>query len=119
GEYRAVAVCRTCVPAARSAAGTQVRQTATARYSPRGSADNELALEADRARDVEAVRRVAVDGLVDLLELLGRSVALHRHAVRQDVVTRLDRGLEAEEAADVDVALGLDAELLERDALHR
>ena len=80
--------------------------------------NDEMPLERDGGGQVEPVRRRGLNDLVDLFELLRRCAALDVDRIAQVVVASLHRGIDAEDAAKVDIAFGFDSQFLEFDALQ-
>src|SRR5262249_8431935 len=78
--------------------------------------DQQTSVEPHRPRDVEVVGRGLHARLVDLPELLRRTVALDPHDVADHLVARRYGGIDAEEAAQVQRPRRLDLELVEGDA---
>src|SRR5262249_13316977 len=72
----------------------------------------ELRVDADRVRDVEVVGRRLHHVLVDLAELLERSVPLDADGVADRLVARPHAGIDPEESAQVELTIGLDLHTL-------
>ena len=79
--------------------------------------DLEDAVHPNGTVQIEVVGRRLHDGLVDFLELFGSAVAADPHLVIDRFVARRNTVAEAEEAAQVERALGRDLELGQRDAV--
>src|SRR5262249_53969263 len=78
--------------------------------------DLELRVEPHGAGKVEIVRRGFHHVLVNLTELLRRPVACDADDVLKRFVAGLDGGVDAEKAAQIELALRLDLKLAQRDA---
>ena len=74
------------------------------------SADAQRGVHLHRPADVEVIGRGPDHRLVDLLELFGRAVALDQYFAVDLLVAGRDMVIEAEEAAQVELAAGLDLE---------
>src|SRR5215831_21275766 len=83
------------------------------------SLDDEGWLQGDALRDVVEIRRRRHHRPMDLGELFLAAAALDVDDVAQVLVPRRHRGIDPEEAAEVDVAFGLDLQLLDGDPAHR
>src|SRR6266480_5545283 len=85
----------------------------------RRSLDDERRVEGHRPRHVVEVGRGRHHGIVDFGELLSSAVTLDANGVAETLVTVRHIGIDAKEAAEIDLAFGLDSQAFEGDPAHR
>src|SRR5207248_3257855 len=95
--------------------GKATARSAAAPAWSRRSLDDEGRFEGHGARHVVEVGRGRHHCVVDFGKLLLGAVALDANGVTEALITVRDAGIDAEEAAEIDLSLGLDGQALEGD----